>query len=142
MTEPSPYAEQFRAVILDNSAITADLYDEEAGILLEWAKLLADRVALAVADEADAEARQATLIQFLMSIGRLVGRRLEEDPVWAEGKLKAIDGYSQALGGPTLAENQRTAMLERIGNGALANLDLLQDLLAAYTPLETHETDA
>lgn len=137
MAEVSPYAEQFRAVVLDNASMTDGLNDTEAQALIDWALKLAEQVGANVADDADAETKQGSLTRFLSGIGRLVTRRHEHpEPEWATEKLQGQMEHSAVIGGPTISAEQISALAMAINDHALSNMEVLQQILAAYSPSE------
>ncbi len=137
MAEVSPYAEHFRAVVLDNASMTDGLNDTEAQALIDWALKLAEQVGANVADDADAETKQGSLTRFLSGIGRMVTRRHEHpEPEWATEKLQGQMEHSAVIGGPTISAEQISALAMAINDHALSNMEVLQQILAAYGPSE------
>ncbi len=137
MAEVSLYAEQFRAVVLDNASMTDGLNDTEAQVLIDWALKLAEQVGGNVADDADAETKQGSLTRFLSGIGRLVTRRHEHpEPEWAAEKLQGQMEHSAVIGGPTISAEQISALAVTINDHTLPNMDVLQRILATYSPSE------
>jgi hypothetical protein len=133
----SPYAERFRAVVLDDAGMIDGLNDDEAQVLLDWALKEAERVGNTVTDETDAEAKQGSLTRFLAGIGRMVSRRHEHPEAgWAEEKLQTNLEHSTALNGPTLSPQQQAAVVAAINDHARPNMEVLQAILAAYTPAQ------
>ncbi|MBI5928420.1 MAG: hypothetical protein HY862_03885 [Chloroflexi bacterium] len=137
MAEISPYAEQFRAVVLDDAGMTDGLNDAEAQVFIDWALKLAEQVGATVADDSDAETKQGSLTRFLAGIGRVVTRRHEHpEPEWATEKLRSQLEHSTVIGGPTLSEEQLATVTTTINDHALPNMEVLQRILAVYSPSE------
>ena len=77
--ELNPYAKKFRDAILDRSALTDELTDDEAEPFINWAMTQADRVGVMVENEDDAEVKLRSLMRFLSNMTKVVSRRGEYD---------------------------------------------------------------
>lgn len=127
----SDYAARLRDAILDRSALTDDLLDDEAELLLNWALQQADRVAALMQNETDMETKSEALMDLVKAINRLVAYRFDKDETWFSAKLNDLNNLSTSINGPATDATQQAVLLNHTEK---SNLDLLQDLLNAYTP--------
>ena len=82
--------------ILENSSLTGDLMDDEAGVLLDWALNLAERFARNTRALDDIQAQPVideglkALRRTMRRIGRLIGNLPQLDPDIAQERLETI----------------------------------------------------
>ena len=106
-SEPkSDYVRKFQVAILDNSALTDNLTDNEAKIYLDWAHRVAEKVALPIQNEADAEEKRDALMKLLRVMSRLVTHRQEKDNAWFLSMLEKLSTLQISLINSGLTEQQ------------------------------------
>lgn len=127
----SDYAAMLKDAILDRSALTEDLVDDEAKVLIDWAMHQVERVAALMQTEADMETKGEVFMDMLKNFSRLVARRFDKDEAWFSEKLIELNTLSASIDGPTTTPDQQAALLN---HAEISNLDLLQALLNAYSP--------
>lgn len=127
----SDYAAMLKDAILDRSALTEDLVDDEAKVLIDWAMHHAERVAALIQNEAEMETKSEAFMDMLKDFSRLVARRFDKDEAWFSEKLAELNTLSASIDGPTTTPDQQAALLNHSDK---SNLDLLQALLNAYSP--------
>lgn len=108
---PDPRRQRAAERVLENEALTADLDDDAAKVLLDWGLALADRAAheTATAPEADAalDERLAAVRRLLRRVGRWAANPEEggaDDAAWAALAGLATAAYGHPLAAPAPAE--------------------------------------
>lgn len=123
--------------LLENESLTADLDDESAQALLDWALACAERIAQSTADLDDGEAEEAMSprLRAVRRMMRLVNAWLaspaERDIDGGEPVLDQIIDQVQAVYGPAFippSDDQRQALLGRRTELAAEPQRLIADL--------------
>lgn len=131
---PNEYAASLRDAVLDRSALTEDMLDDEAKVYIDWAMTQADRVGLLVENEDDAEARRDAFMGWLKSLSRLVTLRKERDAAWFAETLAELDAQGQATGLPPLSEEHKVALSNHVDK---SNVALLEHFISTMTPVSS-----
>lgn len=108
------YTQRAVESILENEALTADLDDQAANLLLDWAMSLAKQAAQGVAgmDEASAEeqfnARMRNVRQFIRQVNRWAASpsSTEAEPALGKALELAIPLFAQGPAAPNLSRMQ------------------------------------
>jgi hypothetical protein len=142
-SEPqSDYVHKFQVAILDNSALTDDLIDDEAKIYLDWALAVAEKVATSVQDDADAEEKRDTLMKLLRVMSRLVTHRQEEDNEWFLSMLENLSTLQTSLINTGLTDQHRQRVTSLYDSDNATLLQHLTTLLLEppESPVEAEAT--
>ena len=141
-SEPkSDYVQKFQVAILDNSALTENLTDDEAKLYLDWALPVAEKVAQSIQNEDEAEEKRDSLMKLLRVMSRLVTRRQDEDNEWFLSMLDTLSTLQISLINTGLTEQHRqrlTSIYDSDNATLLQHLtQLLLNPLGEETPDQT-----
>jgi hypothetical protein len=136
---PNEYASRLRDAILERSALTDDMLDEEAQVFLDWAMTQADRVGLLIQSEEEAETKRDALMDWLKDISRLVTLRHAKDADWFATTLTELDAHAQAIGAMALSPEHQTALAQ---HSSKSTIELLSQITGIYAPTEGDQTAA
>ena len=115
-------------IILENEALTADLDDAAAQVLLDWGVNRAQAIASETSEMSEAQAEEAMYqpMRALRKMLRIVNK-------WAlnpqESTLAGITEQAEIIYGSSPDEEQQTAFLTQIPNDATERVSLLRAFL-------------
>lgn len=135
----SDYSRKFQVAILDNSALTDDLTDDEAKIYFEWALAVAEKVANSVQNDDEAEEKRDSLMKLLRVMSRLVTHRQEKDSEWFHSMLDNLSNLQTSLIDTGLTEQHRQRLSSIYDSDNATLLQHLTKLL--LEPTETESVD-
>ncbi len=142
VSEPqNDYSHKFQVAILDNSALTENLTDDEAKIYLDWALPIADKVAQSIQDEADSEEKRDSLMKLLRMVSRLVTYRHENDGEWFMKMLDSISKIQISLVNFGLTDEQTQILISHSDSDNITFLQHLSKALSSPTLDESQGKD-